>query len=174
MSVTRIAVIPQRQAYRIHMVTWCSPLAGSASTRDLVVTRRRAELVVTLLLFCGALAAVMQGLGSSASWAIGFAALWFASPALRCLIRPIARCGQQDLRRRMIAIAARACRPHTSADREALSLTVASVATTVHVAIASAIDRVVLITAGLLARLHGVPHHCALRTRLTTAIAAGC
>lgn len=169
--MTPVAASATREAYRDTMFDWSSPLTGSAADRQRLVTRALAEQVMSVVVMAAAIGASMVALLPVAiGLAIGLVALWLAQPVIGWTILPRRRCQVADAVRRAVSRAAAAGKAYG----ELPAGTVATCDGEIRVALLRATESVECFGAALTARLHHVPHHCALRSRLTAAIAAGC
>ena len=152
------------------MYIWSHPLGGSASDRNRVNARSLAEKIVTSVAFAVVLSAAAIGpLGVALGLAAGVAVLWLIQPALGCVIAPRVRCSLSDIVRRLAGLAGYRARMNSPTPCATDPIVI-----TLRVSLARAADRRARVCAVITARLHGLTHICALRARLTTAIAAGC
>lgn len=154
------------------MYSWSRPLSGSLTHRRRVVMRARAEKAASVTLMAGALvAALAAALPLALGIAVGLLALWAAQPVIGCVILARRRCRLSDSVRRAVSLSAseahRVVEPVTGTADLMQSITT-------NVALASAADRLAWAIAAITSRLHGLPHACVLRSRLTSAIAVGC
>lgn len=154
------------------MVSWSRPLEGTRSHRHRLVMRARAERVASVAAIIAAIVASMAAaLPLALGLAIGLASLWLVQPVVGCVILSRRRCRISDVVMRAVSLLASAAHRVVSPVDGTADL-MQSAAT--NVALASADDRFVCAVSAITTRLHGIPHACVLRARLTAAVAAGC